>query len=102
MSGGGRDTVSEAWGAGADAKASEDSASCSRCASSAHKAALTLIRGAPAAGDFLLRRQKKVTKEKATPVRSLPLRSSAKPGAAQLALRAQISVRARRSGLGLA
>ena len=41
--------------------------------------------GSPAAGNFLLHRQKKVTKEKATPVRRLPLRSSAKPGAAQLA-----------------
>ena len=45
--------------------------------------------GRPAAGDFLLFRQKKVTKEKATPVRRFPLRYSAKPGAAQLALRAQ-------------
>ena len=45
--------------------------------------------GRLAAGDFLLRRQKKVTKEKATPVRRFPLRSLAKPGAAQLALRAQ-------------
>ncbi len=34
-------------------------------------------------------RQEKVTKKKATPVRRFPLRSSAKPGAAQLALRAQ-------------
>jgi hypothetical protein len=47
------------------------------------------VRGAPAAGDFLLHRQKKVTKEKATPVHQCPLRSSAKTGAAQLALRAQ-------------
>jgi hypothetical protein len=45
--------------------------------------------GSPAAGNFLLRRQKKVTKEKATSARRLPLRSSAKSGAAQLALRAQ-------------
>jgi hypothetical protein len=45
--------------------------------------------GSPAAGNFLLRRQKKVTKEKATSAWRLPLRSSAKSGAAQLALRAQ-------------
>ena len=44
-----------------------------------------LIGGSPIAGNFLLRRQKKVTKEKATPVRRLPLRASAKSGAAQLA-----------------
>ena len=41
--------------------------------------------GRPAAGNFLLRRQKKVTKEKATPVRRLPLRASVKSGAVQLA-----------------
>ena len=45
--------------------------------------------GRPAADDFLLRRQKKVTKENATPIRRLPPASSAKWGAAQLALRAQ-------------
>ena len=66
---GGRDTVSEAWGAEADAKASEDKVYCSCCALSPHKTALTVIRGVPAAGNFLLRRQKKVTKENATPVR---------------------------------
>ncbi len=48
--------------------------------------------GSPAAGYFFLPRQEKVTKKKATPARrpSGTLRSSTKPGAAQLALRAQL------------
>ncbi len=47
--GGGRDTVSEAWGAGADAKASEKKMFCSRYASSPYKSPFTVIRGTPAA-----------------------------------------------------
>jgi hypothetical protein len=55
--------------------------------------------GSPAAGDFLLTRQKKVTKEKATPVRRLPPAFLSQTG--RCATRASRSDSARSTSPGL-
>jgi hypothetical protein len=92
-------------GCGSERKSLGKQLSCSRYASSPYKSALTAIRGAPAAGDFLLFRRKKVTKENATPVRcpfGVPCaaRTSGRLRNSRFALR--LVVRAKRPGLGLA